>query len=632
MRYTFLLLSLIIGLDLFAQTKTDSLLKVIKNQPTNYNAQIDYAGSIYTSEPDSALFIIRNCISKKLNTEGLALAYKYIGNIYRFTNKIDSSCFYFRKSINYANQIQDNSKRNDALAITLINYANSLVPINKLKNARDTLLLALKLTNNLDDTLKKYKLKGVAELNLSQVHTAMGLYDFALQNLNNAIKYLESINIQTYNTPIYMGFGGIKSRLGLFSEAILYKQQAIIECKKNNDNINVVYALQNISQDYLKLNLLDSASYFNKASLDYYIKFLNDNQYEPYYQQQGAIEFLRKDYNQSIQFHLKAIEIAKADNDALKIAENQFLMGKNYVALNKINIAKDMFLQAMLYYEKNNDAVELKEIYLELAQIEKQLNNLNQSIFYRTKYDSISNIINKEERINAIAAQEIRFETTQKNKIIDTQITKIKNSRYFNFILIGLLLFFLALSFIIYTYFKKQTQHAKLETRHLALQLDEIWKKYEQLYENKSTEINNADNIVENEVSNNLEKDIHEKKEIITEQNHTENNSYIEFRENREIKRIKYAAIYYIKGEKNYQEFFDKNDKRIGIILLPLVELHQRLPKYLCRVQKSYIININYLSDKKRIKEGKKEFVVLINGKKIPYSDKYDEIEDKLLQ
>ena len=177
--------------------------------------------------------------------------------------------------------------------------------------------------------------------------------------------------------------------------------------------------------------------------------------------------------------------------------------------------------------------------------------------------------------------------------------------------------------YFIYTYINKQAQNAKLKAQQLAMQLNEVWLKYEQLYENQSIETR----LVENEQPTpiNLDSDEQQQEKII--QQHSENNTYIEFKEDREIRKIAYTAIYYIKSGKNYQEFFDKSDKRIGMILLPLSNLHQLLPENFCRVQKSYIVNKNYLAEKKIIKRGKKEFVILSNDVEIPFSDKFDEID-----
>nr|MBP8034521.1 LytTR family transcriptional regulator [Bacteroidia bacterium] len=239
--------------------------------------------------------------------------------------------------------------------------------------------------------------------------------------------------------------------------------------------------------------------------------------------------------------------------------------------------------------------------------------------------DSIQTKIIKGQNIEHAQELDIKYEVKEKQNIITEQKAAIKTHKSLNILLFILGAISLIGGYFIYTYLNKQAQNAKQKAQQLAMQLNEVWLKYEQLYENQSIETRGV--LVENEQSTPIYLDSNEQQQEKIIQQHSENNTYIEFKEDREIKKIAYTAIYYIKSGKNYQEFFDKSDKRIGMILLPLSNLHQLLPENFCRVQKSYIVNKNYLAEKKIIKRGKKEFVMLSNDVEIPFSDKFDEID-----
>ncbi|HUM50995.1 MAG TPA: LytTR family DNA-binding domain-containing protein [Chitinophagales bacterium] len=89
--------------------------------------------------------------------------------------------------------------------------------------------------------------------------------------------------------------------------------------------------------------------------------------------------------------------------------------------------------------------------------------------------------------------------------------------------------------------------------------------------------------------------------------------------------KIYFNDIYYIMCEENYVKILGKRtDKYLAMQLITLKKMHSQLPNNFCRVQKRYIINLNHIQSDEVIKEGKKQFIVLTNGTKIPISDNYD--------
>lgn len=92
----------------------------------------------------------------------------------------------------------------------------------------------------------------------------------------------------------------------------------------------------------------------------------------------------------------------------------------------------------------------------------------------------------------------------------------------------------------------------------------------------------------------------------------------IEIRNTRVIHYIEIGEIVYCKAERMYSDIYLQNCERI-IFSQPLKELEQILPtSYFCKIHKSYIANIKYLSKMKRLKN--RDFAILNNTIELPVS------------
>ena len=574
MRYTFLLLSLIIGLDLFAQTpQADKLKEILQNQNLEDTAKISYyqqlAQSIVQTAPDSGL---------KYAMLGFELA--------KQKNAVkDQMIFYKIMSIGQA---------------TKGDYATAKETVNK----------GIELYKNADQKQA-----------LGDLYHNLGIINYRLQDFENSITaYQKSLDISgalNNNTAfvktkvsmlsLYVDIKKLDKALQLGSELVDYVKE-----KMPNDKIVLGKAYQNIGYAYWRSGNLDSAmlniqkAYSIHKPINHYDGLINElGTFAQYYT-------IKNQYARSIEYLNESLRYSNKIGHAETQCRTSILLSENYAKLNDLVNAKKYADSAVVIADRT------------------QLKNLQKSAYdnvakVKVITDSIQTKIIKGQNIEHAQELDIKYEVKEKQNIITEQKAAIKTHKSLNILLFILGAISLIGGYFIYTYLNKQAQNAKQKAQQLAMQLNEVWLKYEQLYENQSIETRGV--LVENEQSTPIYLDSNEQQQEKIIQQHSENNTYIEFKEDREIKKIAYTAIYYIKSGKNYQEFFDKSDKRIGMILLPLSNLHQLLPENFCRVQKSYIVNKNYLAEKKIIKRGKKEFVMLRNDVEIPFSDKFDEID-----
>lgn len=587
MRYTFLLLSLIIGLDLFAQTpQADKLKEILQNQNLEDTAKISYyqqlAQSIVQTAPDSGL---------KYAMLGFELA--------KQKNAVkDQMIFYKIMSIGQA---------------TKGDYATAKETVNK----------GIELYKNADQKQA-----------LGDLYHNLGIINYRLQDFENSITaYQKSLDISgalNNNTAfvktkvsmlsLYVDIKKLDKALQLGSELVDYVKE-----KMPNDKIVLGKAYQNIGYAFWRSGNLDSAmlniqkAYSIHKPINHYDGLINElGTFAQYYT-------IKNQYASSIEYLNESLRYSNKIGHAETQCRTSILLSENYAKLNDLVNAKKYADSAVVIADRTQLKNLQKSAYDNVAKLSAAQADYEKAYKVKVIADSIQTKIIKGQNIEHAQELDIKYEVKEKQNIITEQKAAIKTHKSLNILLFILGAISLIGGYFIYTYLNKQAQNAKQKAQQLAMQLNEVWLKYEQLYENQSIETRGV--LVENEQSTPIYLDSNEQQQEKIIQQHSENNTYIEFKEDREIKKIAYTAIYYIKSGKNYQEFFDKSDKRIGMILLPLSNLHQLLPENFCRVQKSYIVNKNYLAEKKIIKRGKKEFVMLRNDVEIPFSDKFDEID-----
>ena len=587
MRYTFLLLSLIIGLDLFAQTpQADKLKEILQNHNLEDTAKISYyqqlAQSIVQTAPDSGL---------KYAMLGFELA--------KQKNAVkDQMIFYKIMSIGQA---------------TKGDYATAKETVNK----------GIELYKNADQKQA-----------LGDLYHNLGIINYRLQDFENSITaYQKSLDISgTLNNntafvktkvsmlSLYVDIKKFDKALQLGNELVDYVKE-----KMPNDKLVLGKAYQNIGYAYWRSGYLDSAmlniqkAYSIHKPINHYDGLINElGTFAQYYT-------IKNQYASSIEYLNESLRYSNKIGHAETQCRTSILLSENYAKLNDLVNAKKYADSAVVIADRTQLKNLQKSAYDNVAKLSAAQADYEKAYKVRVISDSLQTKIVKIQNIEHAQELDVEYEVKEKRNIITEQKNAIKTHKNLNILLFILGAISLIVGYFIYTYINKQAQNAKLKAQQLAMQLNETWKKYEQLNENQSVETREI--LVENEQSTPINLDSNEQQQEKIIQQHSENNTYIEFKEDREIKKIAYTAIYYIKSGKNYQEFFDKSDKRIGMILLPLSNLHQLLPENFCRVQKSYIVNKNYLAEKKIIKRGKKEFVMLSNDVEIPFSDKFDEID-----
>jgi DNA-binding LytR/AlgR family response regulator len=162
----------------------------------------------------------------------------------------------------------------------------------------------------------------------------------------------------------------------------------------------------------------------------------------------------------------------------------------------------------------------------------------------------------------------------------------------------------LIVGYFIYTYLNKQAQNAKLKAQQLAMQLDDAWKQNEALEQKMEQTIVNVPEITEKNTTPTLD-------ELLLILN--------------EKVKIPYANIQCIESVKNDLYIYG-NDATNAIhkMRYTLKEVQQLLPIYFKKVQRSYIVNLNYVV--KIEKQKAKQIMHLENGMQLSITENLEDI------
>ena len=263
------------------------------------------------SEPDSLHRVVQFAKNDTIRMH----AFRALGSYYDDLS-LDSAVYYFEKALTIARQLQlklDEPDFNVALSFStskMGNYPRSL----KLLNA------ALDIANNPDN--EKY------------------IYNLPKGQTPNAFR----LGLLGW---VHFGFGALYRYSGNYRKAIIAATESkkIYEILKDSEGLS--YAYSEIGNAYLKLNMPDSALYFNQISLDYglaapFKKYLGYT-----YIQIGETYLLKDDFELAKVNFGKAIEISALYNKPILVGDAQLKLARFFESQDKMDSSLYHSLEAL---------------------------------------------------------------------------------------------------------------------------------------------------------------------------------------------------------------------------------------------------------------------------------------------
>lgn len=302
------------------------------------------------------------------NLKEKAKTYKSIGNIYYGLEKNDDAIYYYKKSI----QLYDSINNDNEKAYVLDNLGLVYEAIDNYKEALKVFLESIKIHDKLADK----KGLAISYNNIGIIFYNQGYFDKSLEYHNKSLKIKKSLN----------DLRGIS---------------------ESYNNIGVIYC------DQKKINL---AIKTHKISLDVSNKINFKNGIALSYNNLGLCYRLKNSLDSALYFNLKSLKINEELNNKRRIALAAFNVGSDYLELNDLE-------QATFYATKSlNVSKEIKNLYLEqsnfslFTKIYKKQKKYTLALKYSELDAQITDSIFNLESQKDMAELNTKYETEKKDK------------------------------------------------------------------------------------------------------------------------------------------------------------------------------------------------------------------------
>lgn len=305
-------------------------------------------------------------------------------------------------------------------------------------------------------TIQNKELEADIYTKLALLNYFHGNFDKKLDYDLKAIKIYESINKMDKAGANYAGLGFAMKRRDI-DKAKAYMQKGISELEKANDLVTLNAVYDNYGTVQEMDGNLDSAIYFFYKALSLK-REQNDSIGIPFALTHiSSVYVQQKKYEEAKDLIEESLSIRTKRNDIYGIAESMVFYAEFYYAQENYQKALKWFSDCYKTALKNN--------YIHLAQYAadytsicyQKLGNYQQAFFYQQAQQNLKDSLLNESTNKTIAELETQFETQKKEKQIANQKEelakqqlKLKQRNYTLASIVGLVLFFIILSFLIY--------------------------------------------------------------------------------------------------------------------------------------------------------------------------------------
>lgn len=408
-----------------------------------------------------SIFTLANSLALSLNdSKEFCHIYLCKGNLFRNKSSLDSSIYYYKKTISLSEKCKDTS----GLISGLTNLATSLNIKSQDKEAKQLLIKALYLSKN--DLLKKADITnnlGIFSAQQSQLTTALEYYQQSLNFHEQVGSTLKSVSTLNNMANIYIELGNDSLALQNYNK--IYKIG-----KDNNNKRFETLALINLGNLYFEIHDIEQSEKCSLQALDL-IKDDPDSYYQAIlYLNLGILENANKDLEKAKEHLLKSLSIAENLHLSHAFDESRLHLAQLYFDEKNYSMAERYALKVFHSSIKNKNidftyksAFLLGDIYGGLKNYKKAVEYYSLHEKYQTQYqESIDKKQNrkfgykyelqKKEAIN----QQLLLNQQLQNQHIETKEYQIKHQRIVIFLGIFVLLSLILVAILLY--FKSQTK------------------------------------------------------------------------------------------------------------------------------------------------------------------------------
>ncbi|MBI4646484.1 MAG: tetratricopeptide repeat protein, partial [Bacteroidia bacterium] len=323
------------------------------------------------------------------------------------------------------------SAKNDTTRIQLYLKAAKIYGYNQSDSAllyyNNGLQLAQKNIDNKQQPEDVYlRLKGILLSEQGILYFIIGNYPTALQNYLDALRIYEKITDSLNIAYTYINIGRVKRFSGpeFFSEAIEYLNKGLKIFENKNfqtGQLNTFYELGVLYSDPINQQFLNpdlALDYFKKA-LDIAKQQKNEKEIATLTCAVGWIYSLKEDYRAALEMQVNAMKIFEKNNDEENKNSCYTNIAYYYAKLKNYSKAEEYFSKALEIAQKWQYLDGINNIYESLSNINFEQGNYQKALEYYRRSVEIKFKIYTNEKINAMAEMQTKYETEKKQQKIE---------------------------------------------------------------------------------------------------------------------------------------------------------------------------------------------------------------------
>ncbi len=418
MKYFLLIFIVFFSFNAFS-SKRDSLLYALKIE-SNKQKLVDLYNQLskeYKSiNPDSSLYFIKKSLKLSIELKydkGEAGACFNYGAYFRTIAKLDSSLFWYQKSLSYYNACNDTMEVSRTLNSIGNIYSEKRDFLNAIKYFKQSLSYKILIKDkkgiginlyNIGNTyfydIRNYKLglenytKAIeifTEINyntglasclnsMGNLYEEWGNYNSAIESYNRALKLEEN---DEKKIDLYNNMGNVFVKTQKYDTALFNYSKALEISKLSNSLLGQAISLKNLGLVYSEIENIEKSNVYLKEALAISEKIQLKDVEAEVLSAIGYCYLFQQECKKSLDYFLKSQKIATEIDYKSVISNNYIFISESYMCLGEGKKAKE-------YYNKHIDAQEIGN---------KELNDLQ--IKYETeKQDKEIQLLNKQKQLS----------------------------------------------------------------------------------------------------------------------------------------------------------------------------------------------------------------------------------------
>jgi len=395
----------------------------------------------------------------------------------------EKSLVYYRQALELAQKTQNKW----LILSSLVNMGIGYMESNHLDTAVAYFNLAMPVAVGLQDTNRI----AVVYSNLGNAYRYKKDRIRSLENFQRAIDLLEKKNDSLRLPAVYQNVSIFLTENNDYRESIVYSNKAYLMASAQGDDYTACNALISMSDAWSDLGNPDKQFDMLQKALVLAKRTGDLEESGAIYNNLGFYFFTKKDFQNALQQYKISYQYADQMANHYHLCEACTRMAEIYQKLGKQDSALKYAKKAEDFAHEIGSRSDLKEIYLTRAEIEKSLGHTNEAYGFLSKALYLGDSLYTTAVSEKIAEMEARYESEKKQQQItalekDRQISllSLKQKAIFNWLMAGLALTLLVVSFLIYLNLRRSRMLARQKEKIQQQRIVELEKDHELLVVN----------------------------------------------------------------------------------------------------------------------------------------------------